>query len=169
VNVISSVTKPGFLRDVCLSVCLNVCVLFWLKHKRLAKVEPKAKSVKLDLHGEVWVLPALRGGANCVNPQLASMPNTTVRSGSRAAVVEVLDVQLSGKPLPHAAEAVPRGCGPARCATCVLNCRRCYHALRGSALLHLCLSQVYCQTKYSRVHGHTLKQHTPSALQQGLT
>lgn len=41
------------------------------------KVEPKAKSDELDLHGEVWVLPALREGANCVNPQLASMPDTT--------------------------------------------------------------------------------------------
>ncbi|KAI4805885.1 hypothetical protein KUCAC02_010480 [Chaenocephalus aceratus] len=148
----------------------NVKLVKWsVDFDRLAKVEPKAKSVKLDLHGEVWVLPALRGGANCVNPQLASMPNTAVRSGSGAAVVEVLDVQLSGKPLPHAAEAVPRGCGPARRATCVLNCRRCYHALRGAPLLHLCLSQVYYQTKYSRVHGHTLKQQTPSALQQGLT
>lgn len=41
------------------------------------KVEPRAKSDELDLHGEVRVLPAPRGGANCVNPQLASMPNTT--------------------------------------------------------------------------------------------
>lgn len=40
-------------------------------------MEPKAKPDELDLHGEVWVLPAPRGGANCVNPQLASMPNTT--------------------------------------------------------------------------------------------
>lgn len=40
-------------------------------------MEPKAKPDELDLHGEVWVLPAPRGGANCVNPQLASMLNTT--------------------------------------------------------------------------------------------
>lgn len=30
VNVISSVTKPGFFRDVCLSVCVSEFVLFWL-------------------------------------------------------------------------------------------------------------------------------------------
>lgn len=41
------------------------------------KVEPRAKSEELDLHGEVRVLPAPRGGANCVNPQLALMPYTT--------------------------------------------------------------------------------------------
>lgn len=49
---------------------MYVCVLFGLKQNAM-KVEPKAKSDELDLHGEVWVLPALRGGANCVNPQLA--------------------------------------------------------------------------------------------------
>lgn len=44
---------------------------------KAVKVEPKAKSDELDLHDEVGVLPVPRGGANCVNPQLALMPNTT--------------------------------------------------------------------------------------------
>lgn len=72
VNVISSVTKPGFMRDVRLSVCVSAFVCFILALTRKAvKVEPKAKSDESDLRGEVWVLPAPRGGANCVNPQLA--------------------------------------------------------------------------------------------------
>ena len=51
-------------------------------------------------------------------------------------------------------EFLPRGCVPARRGTCVLNCQGVIMPWRGSALLHLCLCQVYYQTKYSRVHGH---------------
>lgn len=49
------------------------------------------------------------------------------------------------------AEALPRGCGPARRGTCVLNCQGVIMPWRGSELLHLCLSQVYYQTKYCTV------------------
>lgn len=136
------------------------------------KVEPKAKSEELDLHEEVWVLPAPRGGANCVNPQLASMPNTTELDLAPGlpywrfwtfSWVENLFHML--------VEALPRGCSPARRSTCVLNCQGVIMPWRGSELLHLCLSKVYYQTKYSRVRGHRLQIHAAFRLivLQGLT
>lgn len=81
-----------------------MCFVLTLTPKAV-KVEPGAKSDESDLRGEVWVLSAPRGGANCVNPQLASMPNTTELDLDLAlgpSFLEVLDVQLSGKPFPHA-------------------------------------------------------------------
>lgn len=79
-----------------------MCFVLTLTLKAV-KVEPGAKCEELDLHGEVWVLSAPRGGANCVNPQLASMPNTTeLDLALGPSFLEVLDVQLSGKPFPHA-------------------------------------------------------------------
>lgn len=46
-------------------------------------------------------------------------------------------------------EFLPRGCVPACSSTCALNCQ----GVIMPWLLHLCLSQVYYQTKYSGVHG----------------
>lgn len=51
-------------------------------------------------------------------------------------------------------KALPAGYGPAHRTTCVLNCQGVIMPWRDSELLHLCLSQLYYQTKYSRVHGH---------------
>lgn len=52
-------------------------------------------------------------------------------------------------------EFLPRGCVPARRGTCVLNCQ----GVIMPWLLHLCLSQVYYQTKYRGVHGYGLQIH----------
>lgn len=58
----------------------------------------------------------------------------------------VLDVQPSGKPLPHACSGFwPRGFVPARRATCALNCQGVMMPRRG----HLGLSPLYYQTKCS--------------------
>lgn len=72
VNVIYTVTKPGFSADVCHPVWVSgfIRVLFWFLTGRPVKAErePRAKSDRLVLRGEVGALPAPRGGANCVNP-----------------------------------------------------------------------------------------------------
>lgn len=60
---------------------------------------------------------------------LIHMPNARVRSGSRAAAVEVLDVQLSGKPLPHAAGVSAPGLRPSTPRHMCIELSRCYHAL----------------------------------------
>lgn len=63
VNVISLVTTLRFQR-----------VLFWLYQESPRRWNQGPNLMSQTSTGDVWVLPAQRGGANCVNLQLASMP-----------------------------------------------------------------------------------------------
>lgn len=84
-----------------------MCVFYFDCNTKATEVKFRAKSDTLAaghaaLRREVSVLPAPRGGANCVNPQLASMPNIAELDLAPGLLHWRLDVQLSGKPLPHA-------------------------------------------------------------------
>lgn len=108
-----------------------MCFILALTQKAV-RVEPRAESDKLDLHGKVWVLSAPRGGANCVNPQLASMPNATEPDLALGPpFLEVLDVQLSGKPFPHAGGGSAPRLRPSTPQHMCVELSRCYHALAG--------------------------------------
>lgn len=143
VNVISLVTKPGFSRDVCLPECW-VCFIsrLWRWSQRL-KRRSWTSMTRCGCHlcwEEVQIV-LIHSWPRCWM--------SLMEIGSGAAALEVLEVQLSGKPLPHAGWGSAPRQPP---ATCVLNCQGVIVAWWGSALLHLCLYQVYYQTKYSRVH-----------------
>lgn len=125
VNVIYTVTKPGFLVDACHPVWVSGIFfsLFWFfkggggKDLNVPPVGPLAGRCECYLGREEVQIVLIHG------------PNAAEPESELALELTVLDVQPSGKPLPHACSGFwPRGFRPGPPSHMCVELPRCYDA-----------------------------------------